>query len=102
MNNITTGTIEHLIELGKAREVGKLNSEERIELFDSIDSLDAIELAELYALIEVGKTGDMATFVYLVSKAKEIGFSLVEVIFEYNDLGSSLSKGYGVYCAKNI
>lgn len=99
---ITTDTIEHVIVQGKAREVGELGHEARIELFDSIDCLDADELAELYAIIEIGKSGDPELFSELILKAKEIGFSLAEAIFKNNKLGSDLSKGYGIYCAKKI
>lgn len=102
INNITAGTIEHIIDLGKSREAGLLSSELRVELFDSIDCLDENELAELYALLEFAKAGKLESFSELVCKAKDIGFSLVEEVFEYNKLGSCLSKGWGIYCNKSI
>ena len=101
MKSITTATIEHLIELGRSRELRKISPQETAELFDSIDCLDIEELAELYALLEIGKSERYESFVGLSFKARELGFSLVEVIFEQDRLGSLLSKGYAIFRAKS-
>jgi len=93
MDEIQLENIKYIIQLAVIREEDRITDNQRIDLFDSIDCLNLDELSILFAVFSVGKSGEVKKYDIYLSQALNLGFPLVDELYNNSLLGVLLTSG---------
>jgi hypothetical protein len=93
MGKIQIESVKHIAYLALIREAETITDNQLIELFDSIDCLTLDELSILFAVFSVGKSCEVTKYNIYLKQALNLGFPLVDKLFNDLHLGFLLTNG---------
>jgi hypothetical protein len=93
MDEIQIENVKYIADLALIREANSITHNQLVELFDSIDCLTLDELSILFAVFCVGKSGEVTKYSIYLTQALNLGFPLVDELFNNLQLGVLLTNG---------
>ena len=93
MDEIQLESVKYIADLALIREANSITHNQLVELFDSIDCLTLDELSVLFAVFCVGKSGEITKYSTYLKQALNLGFPLVDKLFNNLQLGILLTNG---------